>query len=391
MKTKNDKSILIGITGGIASIKTALLVSDLTKKGFSVYPVLTEAACKFVTPLTFSTLSRNPAKTDMFPSQPFPAHLEPKEFADYAAIIPATANFLAKLAHGIADDLLTTVILSFKPENVLIAPAMNPEMWRNPAVQANARILSERGYCLVKPATGIVACGDEGEGRLPEINALELHIEKLMQVKDLCKERMVITLGSTEEYIDPVRVITNHSSGKMGLEIAKEAFRRGAKVTLISGRCETKIPEVFENHEIRTAIELQKKLYEHMEYSTGLIMVAAVADLKPKQSSEKKLKRKDHSIQFIANDDIIASIARKYKKLKTVAFSLQENLEDNDTAFMKLQEKKVDMIIANEFKTMGSELSRIRIITGKKEFNFKQMSKAECAKRILDKYAGIKK
>ncbi|MBN1232909.1 MAG: bifunctional phosphopantothenoylcysteine decarboxylase/phosphopantothenate--cysteine ligase CoaBC [Candidatus Coatesbacteria bacterium] len=391
MKEKNDKSILIGVTGGIASIKTALLVSDLAKKGFSVYTILTEAACKFVTPLTFSTISRNPAKTDMFPSQPFPAHLEPKELADYAAIIPATANFLGKLAHGIADDLLTTVLLSFKPEHVMIAPAMNPEMWKNPAVQANSKILAERGYYLIRPATGKVACGDEGEGRLPEIDDLNLHIEKMMQIKDLCKERIVITLGSTMEYIDPVRVITNHSSGKMGLEIAKEAFRRGAKVTLVSGRCETRIPEVFDNHDIRTAIELQKKLFELMEYSTGLIMVAAVADLKPKQSSVKKLKRKDHSIQFIANDDIIASIARKYRKLKTVAFSLQEDLEDKETACTKLKGKNVDMIIANEFSTMGSELSKIRIITGKNEFNFKQMSKADCAKRILDKYAGIKK
>jgi len=390
---KRDKSILLGVTGGIAAIKAALLASKLTCLGYKVYPVLTPAACQFLSPLTLSTLTGQIAKTEMFEqNKGKPIHLAHKDKADFAAIIPATADFIAKIAHGFGDDLLSTVLLSMKPQSVLIAPAMNPSMYKNPAVKDNLSLLSKRGYHIVKPVTGRVACGDDGEGRLPEVEDLILEIERLCTKHDLEKEHLIITLGATSEAIDSVRIITNRSSGRMGLELARSGYRRGARVSIIAGRCDVKIPKGFNSIKVETYIDLSKAIEGLAKSATGLIMAIAVADFKPKEVSGRKIKRGKISLDLKPIPDVLAKISKKQKHLKVIAFSLQDNIEEDNMSISKMKEKGASLIVVNEASAIDGEESRIRIIDrdlrGK---TYPIQDKSLSAELILDAYKHISK
>lgn len=349
----NGKNVLVGVTGGIACYKACDLVSRLKKLGASVDVIMTENATKFVSPLTFETLSARPVTTDTFSREcPWEVeHIALAKKADLVVIAPATANIIAKLAHGIADDMLSTTCLAATAP-MIICPAMNTAMLHAPITVENIAKLKARGVEFVDSACGILACGDVGDGRLAEIDEIVNAITKSFTVKrDLEGKSVLVTVGGTEESIDPVRVITNHSSGKMGIALVQEAIKRGAKVTAVIGRVSVNIPTDAEIIKVRTTDEMATETIRRADHDY-IIMAAAPSDYTVINAGMSKIKADKLNLELIKNIDISAEVG-KIKKGKMVIFSAEtDNLIEN--AVKKLEKKKADLVVANDVTREGA-------------------------------------
>ena len=386
-----NKKIVLGITGGIAAYKAAELTRALIRAGAQVRVIMTNSAMEFITPLTMQTLSQGPVYTDMFaPTDQYDmAHIALADFVDVFVIAPATGNVIGKIASGIADDLLTTTVMA-QNKPALICPAMNDKMLANPIVQNNIFKLKKMGYMVMDSGVGELACKTSGSGRLPEISKILQAVEFLLAPKDFSGERVLVTAGPTEEPLDPVRFITNRSSGKMGYAIARAAHQRGAKVTLISGPTKIPPPEADQIIYVRTALEMYRAVMEHYEKATVIIKAAAVADYRPKTEAREKIK-KDRGIpgiELTRNPDIIAAISAKKRKGILVGFAMEtQDLLAN--ARQKLLKKNMDMIVANSLREKGAgfetDTNIITIIDRNgKTIALEKMTKIDAAHKILD-------
>ena len=386
------KKIVLGITGSIAAYKAAELTRALIKEGAQVKVVMTKSATEFITPLTMQTLSQNQVYLDTFvPAEKYDmAHIALADFADAFIIAPATGNIIGKIAAGVADDLLSTTIMAAgKP--VLICPAMNNKMLANPIVQDNLSKLQEHGYFIMESAVGELACKTQGSGRLAEITDIIEEIKSLLTPKDFLNEKVLITAGPTQEPLDPVRFITNLSSGKMGYALATAARRRGAEVTLISGPTFLSPPKVEKIINVRTAREMHKAVMENYKKAKIIIKAAAVADYRPKEISGQKLKKTKESltVEMKTNHDIIEEIGKNKEGRIVVGFAMEtQNLLAN--AREKLKKKNMDLIVANDVCKEGagfqSDTNIVTIIDKKgKTETLKKMTKLEAADEILNR------
>ena len=385
------KKIVVGVTGGIAAYKACDLVSRLKKRGAQVRVVLTEHACQFVQPLTFETLSGNPAYTDSFDRKYEIGHVALAKWADLLLIAPATANCMAKMACGIADDLLSTTCLAVRCP-VLVAPAMNSAMWRNPATQANLELLRSRGVRFVGPEAGHLACGDDDVGRMSEPEQIAEAVEAILNpLRDLEGLHVLVTAGPTVERIDPVRYITNRSTGKMGYALAEAARDRGAKVTLISGPTNLTAPQGVELVRIESSAQLCAAVLERGEGADVVVQAAAPADFRPKEVSDRKIKKtgEDMSLELEATTDIAAELGRR-KQLGQilVAFAAETN-DVMDNARGKLAKKNADLIVANDVSRsdagFGVDTNVITLITAEDVRALEKMSKRAAADAILSR------
>jgi phosphopantothenoylcysteine decarboxylase/phosphopantothenate--cysteine ligase len=384
-------NIVLGVTGSIAAYKALDLTSRLRKKGCNVVVVMTANACKLVGPASFEALSGNPVALELFPiSKPQNIeHISLAQMADVLAIVPASANFIAKTAAGIADDLLTTVSLAVKSPKIF-APAMNDNMWDNRVVKENVRRMIGNGWHMIPPESGRLACGTVGSGRLASVDVIEKEILSVLAWKnDFCDIPIIITAGRTEEPWDPVRYISNHSSGKMGIALAEEASRRGAKVTLISGPVDITVPNVHKSIKVKTAEEMSRVLLKELPYNRALIMAAAVADYAPKNVSSDKIKKSgsaDITLTLKRNPDILKKVSLA-KKPGTVMVGFA--LETGDlvaNAKKKLKDKGLDMIVANPAETLSSEdIKAVSIDRNGKAIKHPAMPKTKLASLILDR------
>jgi phosphopantothenoylcysteine decarboxylase/phosphopantothenate--cysteine ligase len=386
------REIVLGVTGGIAAYKAAELVRLLVKEEANVHVVMTRNAQEFVTPLTFQTLSGNPVVTDPFAlvEDQKIGHIALADQAELIVILPATANIIAKIANGIADDFLSTMVMASKAP-VLFAPSMNVNMWENKALQKNIQTLLERGYHLIEPGEGELACHWYGKGRLAELSEVIERIEDLFSQKDLRGERILITGGPTQEPIDPVRFITNRSSGKMGYALAKVAKRRGAEVILVTGPTSLPIPRrEIEVIPVQTAEEMRKAVLTRMERCSVVIKAAAVSDFRPKVMSQQKLKKAkaSRSLELEKTKDILEEIGRKKGNRVLVGFAAEtEDLIAN--ARKKLVEKNLDFIVVNDVTKPGAgfglDTNQVKILypSGKVK-DLPLMSKEEVSQSILD-------
>jgi len=386
------KEIVLGVTGGIAAYKAAEFVRLLAKKEVNVHVVMTRNAQEFVTPLTFQTLSGNPVVTDPFAllEDGKIGHITLADLAELIIILPATANIIGKLANGIADDFLSTMVMASKAP-VLLVPSMNVNMWESKALQKNVHTLLERGYYFVEPGEGELACHWYGKGRLAELDEVVERIEDLLSQKDLKGERILITGGPTQESIDPVRFITNHSSGKMGYALAEVARRRGAQVILVTGPTSLPVPrsdmDVFP---VRTAEEMREAVLAHMEGCTVVIKAAAVSDYRPKVMSQRKLKKADpyYSLELERTKDILGEIGMMKGDRILIGFAAEtEDLIAN--ARKKLMEKNLDFIVVNDVTQPGSgfgaDTNQVKILYPSGEVkDIPLMSKEEVSEWILD-------
>lgn len=387
------KCIVVGVCGGIAAYKAAYVVSGLKKLGAEVYVIMTEAAKHFVTALTFQTLSKNPVSCDMFcESVKWDVeHVELAKKADLFMVVPASANTIAKMANGIADNMLTSVFLATKAD-VLIAPAMNKNMYTNPATEENMKKLSERGCVFVDSEEGFLACGDVGIGRLAEPEKIiEAAVDMIAFDKDLRGLKVMVSAGATREAIDPVRFITNHSSGKMGYAIARAAKRRGADVTLVSGASALEDIDGVNMIKVESALEMREAIISRSANSDIIIKAAAVADYRVKDFSEQKIKKSDASLtlELTKNPDILAELgASKPEGQVLVGFCMEtQNLIENAKA--KLESKNCDFIVANNLfdkgAGFGTDTNTVTILgsNGQKRF-IENISKDSLAHIILD-------
>jgi len=388
---------VLGVTGGIACYKAAELVRLLVKDGFAVRVIMTHGAREFVTPLTFQTVSGNPVATDTFDltQESEIGHINLADSADIFVIAPATANVIGKIAAGIADDLLTTVLMATKAP-VLIAPAMNIHMYENPILQENIRKLRRVGYHFIEPAEGFLACGYEGKGRLPEPENILVEIQRLLRKKDLADERFLITAGPNREPIDPVRYVSNRSSGKMGYALARGGLNRGAAVTLVSGPTVLEPPAGARLIPVTTAAEMRRAVLEEFPNCTAVIMAAAVSDYRPIEYSSTKMKRGKTPLELRLepNPDILKELGAKKAGKLLVGFAAEsENLAAN--AKKKLREKNLDMIVANDVTQEGSGFdgdTNIATIVDRSGASraLPLMTKDELADQILDHLLALK-
>ena len=392
------KTVLLGVTGSIAAYKIAYLASALKKQQADVHVLMTENATRFINPITFETLTGNRCLVDTFDRnfQFNVEHVSIAKKADLVMIAPATANVIGKLAHGIADDMLTTTVMACKCKKI-ISPAMNTNMFENPVVQDNLQILSDYGYEVIAPASGYLACGDVGAGKMPEPEVLFSYIERdLACEKDMKGMKILVTAGPTQEAIDPVRYITNHSSGKMGYAIAKMAMLRGAEVTLVSGQTAIDPPAFVKTVSIVSA----KEMYDAVTSVSGeqdvIIKAAAVADYRPATVSDQKMKKGegDMSVSLERTDDILKYLGEHKKEGQFLCgFSMEtQNMIENSRA--KLVKKNLDMIAANNVKEAGAgfqgDTNVLTLITKDEEVSLPLMSKEDAAVKILDKILSLK-
>ncbi len=387
---KKGTVVLLGVTGGIAAYKAAQLCSDLVKAGACVHVLMTANATQFVSPLTFETLSGNKVSVDTFDRlfQWKTEHISLAKAAQLFLVAPATANVIAKMAAGLADDMLTTTFLAASCPKV-VAPAMNTGMLDNPATQANLRVLEERGIRIVQPETGHLACGDEGRGRLASLPVLLEEAERALAPQDLAGRQVVITAGPTQEAIDPVRYITNHSTGKMGYQTALAALRRGARVTLISGPTSLEPPMGARLVKVTSAAQMFQAVQEALPTADIVIKSAAVADYRPLQAADHKIKKKegDLSIPLARTDDILAWLGEHRRPGQAViGFSMEtDDLIQNSSK--KLEKKKVDMIVANsltqEGAGFGGDTNVACFLTKDGVEQLPKLSKLELGDRIL--------
>jgi len=390
-----DKTIVLGITGGIAAYKAVDLASKLTQAGAKVETVMTEAATKFITPLTLRNITHRPVVTDMFEpaSEWSEQHVALAEAADAVIIAPATANTIAGLAAGIADDMLGTVVLATEAP-VIIAPAMNDVMYRNTVTQGNLEKLRARGFTIIEPEYGRLASGKVGKGRLPETAKIIGVIERVLgQKKDLAGQRIVVTAGGTQEPIDPVRHIGNRSSGKMGCALAEAARDRGAKVTLIMANVALPEPGGVKMVKVKTAAEMKKAVNAAVKKAGALIMAAGVADYRPESGAKAKIKKESAgglTLKLVKTPDILGEVEGDFIKVGFAAES--ENLIAN--AEEKLRNKHLDVIVANDITQPDAgfdvDTNRVIIIDKKgKTEELPLMTKREVAERVLDRVAGM--
>lgn len=397
----SNKTIIVGVTGGIAAYKACDVVSKLKKLNANIHVIMTESACEFVQPMTFQTLSNNFVINDMFkePKTWEVEHIELAKRADAFLIVPATANFIGKLAAGIADDMLTTTVMATRAP-VIIAPAMNTNMYTNRIVQANIGALQDLGYKFIEPASGRLACGDIGAGKLADVDDIVAYVvdffEKEAQVKDLVGRRIMISAGPTIEAIDPVRYITNRSSGKMGYAIAKRAVARGAQVTLVSGKTDLDVPKGLVKYiNIESADDLYENLVREFEANDVVIQSAAVADYKPKSYSDKKIKKKDSdlSIELCRNKDVAQELGKIKGDKVLVGFAAETN-DVLENATKKIKKKNLDFIVANDLTMQGAgfstETNIVKIIEADGRINeYPKLLKSEVGDIILDKVRDI--
>lgn len=385
------KNVVLGVSGGIAVYKALEIVSLLVKKDINVNVIMTESATKFVTPLSFQSLSQNMVTEDMFaePKAWEIQHISLAAKADVFLVAPATANIIGKVANGIADDMLSTTIMATKAK-VIFAPAMNTNMYTNPIVQENIKKLKALGYEFVEPAEGRLACGTSGKGKLekPEIIVDKVLME-LNEKKDMINKNIIVTAGPTIAPIDPVRFITNRSSGKMGYAIAKEARNRGANVTLISGPTSLEPPKNIDVIHILTNEEMKNEVIKRFESADIVIKSAAVADYKPKNYSTQKIKKGDNDLylEFIRDNDILMELGKRKTNQILVGFAAEsENLKEN--AKSKLERKNLDYIVANDITSsdtgFASEDNKVIILSKKQETELDKMSKEKIASNLFD-------
>ena len=387
-----SKCVVIGVSGGIAAYKTANLVSDLVKHGVEVHVIMTKNATNFITPTTFEVLSGNKCIVDTF-DRGFTfevEHISLAKKADLILIAPATANIIAKLSAGIADDMLTTTVLAAKCP-ILVAPAMNTNMYEHITVRNNLEKLSAYGYEIIEAASGRLACGDVGKGKLADIEVLFDHIVKnIAYEKDLAGKNVLVTAGPTIEKIDPVRFISNHSSGKMGIELAKAAAYRGAKVRLILGKTALKRPEFVDIVDVVSAQDMYEAVKEFASDSDIIIKSAAVADYRPYDVADEKMKKSDGelSIRLERTTDILKYLGENKKDNQFLCgFSMEtSNLIENSK--LKLEKKNLDMIVANNLKEEGAgfakDTNKVSIITKDNIIQTEVLSKKKVAHKILD-------
>ncbi|GAA0077999.1 bifunctional phosphopantothenoylcysteine decarboxylase/phosphopantothenate--cysteine ligase CoaBC [Clostridium sp. CTA-5] len=389
------KCVVLGVSGGIAVYKALEIVSLLRKKDVEVRVIMTKSATEFVTPLSFQSLSQNMVTYDMF-SEPKAweiQHISLAEKADIFLVAPATANIIGKVANGIADDMLSTTIMATKAK-VIFAPAMNTNMYNNPILQENIEKLKSLGYEFIEPASGRLACGDIGKGKL---ESPEIIVDKVMSEfvnKDLLGKKVLVTAGPTVSPIDPVRFITNKSTGKMGYAIAKEARDRGADVTLISGPTTLDIPQNINLVKISTNSEMKDEINKYFGDSDIIIKSAAVADYKIKKYSTQKIKKAEGDLEltFTRDSDILMELGNKKSKQILIGFAAEsQNLKEN--AQKKLLKKNLDYIVANDITSndtgFGSEDNKVVILSKEgKEIKLDKMSKTEVARNLFDIIVG---
>ncbi len=383
------KNILLGVTGGIASYKVVDLCSKLIKKGANLKIIMTEGATKFVTPLTFETMGRCKVYTDIFAGHhDHVYHVDLAEWADLFLIAPLSANTLAKITYGMADNFLTASLLAYD-KDLIVAPAMNSNMYTNVATQKNLLTLANRGVKIIEPSEGLLACNVVGPGRMEEPENIVKFLEDYFTEKDLKNKKIIVSAGPTIEPIDYVRYITNHSSGKMGYHIANEAKKRGAEVVLISGPVEPFKVNGLKKVNIKTNKDLKNEIEKEFEDSDALIMAAAPTDYKVREVADKKIKKsgQDLHLDLIENIDILKYISSKKTKQKVIGFAAEtDDLIKN--AQKKLNEKNVDYIIANDLKKRGAgfnvDTNIASIVSGNGVVHLEKMTKQELANKILD-------
>ncbi|MCI9565964.1 MAG: bifunctional phosphopantothenoylcysteine decarboxylase/phosphopantothenate--cysteine ligase CoaBC [Eubacterium sp.] len=386
-----DKTVVLGVTGSIAAYKIANLASSLVKKGANVHVIMTKNATNFINPITFESLTGNKCLVDTFDRNfEFSVeHVSLAKMADVFMVAPASANVIGKIAGGIADDMLTTTIMACKCHKI-ISPAMNTNMFENQIVQDNIQKLKNYGYEIIEPASGYLACGDTGAGKMPEPAVLESYIMKeIAMEKDMAGEKVLITAGPTMEKIDPVRFISNHSTGKMGYALAKVAMLRGADVTLVTGKTNIQKPDFVNVIEVQSAREMFEAVDNVFDNQDIVIMSAAVADYRPKNVAAEKIKKKDGQavIELERTDDILATMSARKKEQFICGFSMEtENMLENSKA--KLEKKNLDMICANNLKVdgagFGTDTNVVTLITKNDVKELPIMSKAEVAENILN-------
>ena len=392
------KTVLLGVTGSIAAYKIAYLASALKKLHAQVHVLMTRNATNFINPITFETLTGNKCLVETFDRnfQFQVEHVSIAKQADVVMVAPASANVIGKLAHGIADDMLTTTVMACKCKKI-ISPAMNTNMYENPVVQDNLKILKHYGYEVIEPASGYLACGDTGAGKMPEPETLKEHIlREIAREKDLKGQKILVTAGPTQESIDPVRYITNHSSGKMGYAIAREAMLRGAEVTLVSGPCAITPPSFVKVVPIVTARDMFEAVTSVSREQDIIIKAAAVADYRPAVVYNEKVKKKDGqmSIELEKTDDILQYLGEhKQPGQFLCGFSMEtQNMIGNSRA--KLQKKNLDMVAANNLKVAGAgfqgDTNVLTLITQDEDVSLQLMSKEDAAGLILDKILSLR-
>lgn len=393
------KTVLLGVTGSIAAYKIAYLASALKKLHVQVHVLMTQNATNFINPITFETLTGNKCLVDTFDRnfQFSVEHVSIAKQADVVMIAPASANVIGKLAHGIADDMLTTTIMACKCKKI-VSPAMNTNMYENPIVQDNLAILQHYGYEVIEPASGYLACGDTGAGKMPEPEMLlDYILREIAKEKDLLGCKVLVTAGPTQESIDPVRYITNHSSGKMGYALAKAAMLRGADVTLVSGPCAVEPPPFVKLVPVVTAEEMFDAVTSVSFEQDIIIKAAAVADYRPANVYEDKVKKHDEqmSIELEKTDDILEYLGEhRLPGQFLCGFSMEtQNMIGNSRA--KLGKKHLDMVAANNLKVAGAgfqgDTNVLTLITQDEDVSLQLMSKEDAANVILDKILSIQK
>lgn len=389
-------TLLLGITGGISAYKLTDLASRLTKEGIRVLTVMTDSAQQFITPLTMETLTKQRCYTQLFDRQTPEevTHIWLAQQADVVLVAPATANFLAKMTYGLADDLLSSVLLATTAP-VLVSPAMNVHMYRNPATQQNLAALQQRGVQIIPPEEGLLACGETGEGRLPETETLYRWVKKALTPQDLAGKKILVTAGATREAVDPVRFLTNHSTGKMGYAVARAAWQRGAEVTLVSGVTALDCPVGVNRIPVTSAADMMEAVQQHWQEQDAFVLSAAVADFTPEHPAGQKIKKEGQSqrtLSLTATQDILAWLGEHKKQgQRLCGFSMEtEHLLENSRK--KLEKKKADMIAANSLTQPGAgfgvDTNCLTLIGPDWEEQLPLMSKEDCAGALLDKLLG---
>ena len=392
------KTVVLGVTGSIAAYKMANVASMLVKLHADVHVIMTENACQFITPVTFETLTGNKCMVDTFDRnfQFHVAHISVAKKADVLLVAPASANVIGKLANGIADDMLTTTAMACTCQKI-VAPAMNTNMYHNPILQDNLKKLEGYGFTVIAPEKGLLACRDIGDGKMPSEDVLVGHILcEIAHEKDLAGMKVIVTAGPTQESVDPVRYITNHSTGKMGYELAKAAMLRGAEVTLVSGVTNLEPPMFVDYVQVKSAGDMFEAMKSRFLDNDIIIKAAAVADYKPKSYSDEKTKKKDGemSIELDRTQDILKYLGEHRREGQFYCgFSMEtQNMLENSR--VKLDKKNIDMVVANNLKIAGSgfgtDTNVVTMISKEEEIQLELLSKAEVAHKILDEILKLK-
>ena len=392
------KTVVLGVTGSIAAYKMANVASMLVKLHADVHVIMTENACQFITPVTFETLTGNKCMVDTFDRnfQFHVAHISIAKKADVLLVAPASANVIGKLANGIADDMLTTTAMACTCQKI-VAPAMNTNMYHNPILQDNLKKLEGYGFTVIAPEKGVLACRDIGDGKMPSEDVLVGYIlREIAHEKDLAGMKVIVTAGPTQESVDPVRYITNHSTGKMGYELAKAAMLRGAEVTLVSGVTNLEPPMFVDYVQVKSAGDMFEAMKSRFLDNDIIIKAAAVADYKPKSYSDEKTKKKDGemSIELDRTQDILKYLCEHRREGQFYCVFSMETQNMLENSRVKLDKKNIDMVVANNLKIAGSgfgtDTNVVTMISKEEEIQLELLSKAEVAHKILDEILKLK-